>query len=175
MAGFTLKDSGKREDFPSGAVRDTREGKGRFDLISPYALRRLAQVYERGAKKYADRNWEKGFPYSRCIDSALRHIFQYIMGMRDEDHLAQALFNIMAVIHFEETGTGTDDMPHYGDWGFQQKIPGNMEEAIPIQREFNRLVSVGLDIEPLKNDHDHTEAMKGITGINKKDWVKSYG
>lgn len=114
MTDFTLKDSGKRENFDTGARRDTREGKGRFDLISPFMLRRLALVMERGAVKYDDRNWEKGMPFSRFTDSALRHINQFVMGKSDEDHLAQAIFNLMAIIHFQEAGpAGLDDLPHY--------------------------------------------------------------
>lgn len=99
---FIIKDSGKREKHFNGAVRDIREGKGRFDLISPIALKRLASIYERGAKKYDDRNWEKGMTISRFLDSALRHINQYIEGYRDEDHLAQAAWNVFAAIHMEE-------------------------------------------------------------------------
>jgi hypothetical protein len=112
---FVTKDSGTREEMPTGSVRDTREGKGRFDLISPFALRRLAGVYERGSRKYAARNWEKGQPFSRCLDSALRHLNAFAMGWTDEDHLAQALWNVAAIIHFQETGRGAelDDMPHY--------------------------------------------------------------
>ena len=44
-----LKDSGKRTEFASGAVRDMHEGKGRFDLLPMCVLLRLAQHYERGA------------------------------------------------------------------------------------------------------------------------------
>ena len=102
MKEFELKDSGKRQEFETGAVRDTNEGKGRFDLITPYALFRLALVYEKGCKKYNDHNWEKGIPTSRCIDSALRHINQYRMGFIDEDHLAHAIWNLCAIIHFGE-------------------------------------------------------------------------
>ena len=40
---FILKDSGKREEFPTGSRRDQRAGKGRFDLIPTMALRRLAR------------------------------------------------------------------------------------------------------------------------------------
>lgn len=112
---FVTKDSGTREEMPTGSVRDTREGKGRFDLISPFALRRLAGVYERGSRKYAARNWEKGQPFSRCLDSALRHLNAFAMGWTDEDHLSQALWNVAAIIHFQETGRSAelDDMPHY--------------------------------------------------------------
>ncbi len=99
---FITKDSGLREQHSSGAVRDVRGGKGRYDLLPTRSLRRIAGVYERGAIKYADRNWEKGMPMSRYMDSGLRHLFQYLEGHRDEDHLAQAAFNIMAMIDHEE-------------------------------------------------------------------------
>lgn len=98
---FVTKDSGERKDFETGAVRDVRAGKGRYDLISPLALKRLAQVYERGAAKYDPRNWEKGMPIGRCMDSAIRHIMQYMEGMRDEDHLAQAAWNLFSAMHYE--------------------------------------------------------------------------
>lgn len=102
MADHIVRDSGKREDFSTGSRRDTREGKGRFDLIPPIPLRRLALVYERGSIKYGDHNWEKGQPLSRYLDSALRHINAYREGDRVEDHLAQAAWNLFGYIHTEE-------------------------------------------------------------------------
>ncbi len=112
---FVTKNSGKREEFDTGSKRDSREGKGRFDLISPIALRRLAGVYERGATKYGDRNWEKGQKMSRILDSALRHLNEYKEGWRDEDHLAQAMWNVAALIHFEELRPDLNDLPMYMD------------------------------------------------------------
>lgn len=110
-----LDDSGKRMSYGEGmAEREPTTGKGRYDLISPFAIRRLAKQYEAGSLKYSSRNWEKGMPYSRYIDSAKRHIDKYIMGMTDEDHLAAAAFNIFAIMHHQELGqTEFDDMPHY--------------------------------------------------------------
>jgi hypothetical protein len=108
---YVTKDSGQREEFDTGAVRDVQEGKGRYDLISFYALHRLAGLYERGAVKYSERNWEKGVKASRCLSSALRHIAQYMMGMKDEDHLAGAAWNIFAVMHFEQTMPEMIDIP----------------------------------------------------------------
>lgn len=97
-----IKDSGHRREFDTGAVRDMQEGKGRFDLVPPLALMRLARHYEAGAKKYGERNWEKGIPNSSFIDSAIRHMMQYLAGDRSEDHLAAAAFNVFGIMHFEE-------------------------------------------------------------------------
>lgn len=98
---FTTKDSGRHEEWPTGSRRDSREGKGRFDLLPPHAITRLAQLYERGARKYGDRNWEKGQPLSRYLDSALRHLFQALAGDEDEDHLAAVAWNVIACIETE--------------------------------------------------------------------------
>ena len=115
MNEFTaVKDSGKREEMPTGSVRDTREGKGRFDLLSPMVLLRDAKHMENGARKYGARNWELGQPFSRFLDSAMRHLVKWQAGHRDEDHLAAARWNLGCIIHFEETGKwDLDDMPKY--------------------------------------------------------------
>ena len=103
MAKFNaVKDSGVRQTFDTGSVRDIQEGKGRFDLITPIGLKRLAQHYENGAKKYGPRNWEKGQPLSRYCDSALRHMNCLLEVMKDEDHAAAVCWNIMEYIHTEE-------------------------------------------------------------------------
>lgn len=115
MKKFELKDSGHRRKFDSGAVRDRAKGKGRFDLITPFALTRIATIYEKGAEKYDDRNWEKGMPHSVFIDSAVRHINQFIMGLEDEDHLAQAAWNLLAIMHLQYTHPELNDMPKYNE------------------------------------------------------------
>ena len=123
--GFVLKDGGDRREFASGAVRDVASDKERPDLISPFALRRVGRWLAMGAKKYGDRNWEKGMPFSVCFASLMRHALKYAMGWRDEDHLAAIVFNALAIIHFEETGRRElDDMPHYQD--SPQVVPGGI-------------------------------------------------
>lgn len=102
MTDFITKDSGKREEFATGSKRDSREGKGRFDLIPPAPLWRLAKLYERGAIKYGDKNWEKGQPSSRYLDSCMRHLVCYMSGMRDEDHLAAVAWNAFGMMWNEE-------------------------------------------------------------------------
>lgn len=107
---FKTKDSGEREGFTGGAVRDIQDGKPRFDLIPPGPLERLALLYARGAEKYDEHNWTKGIPVSRCIASLLRHVHQFTQGDKDEDHGAAILFNVMCIMHYEEIGrTDLDD------------------------------------------------------------------
>ena len=114
-----VKDSGERRQFGTGAVRDMSSGKGRYDLISPLFLKRLAKHFENGAKKYGDRNWEKGIPLSSYLDSAMRHLGNYLEGLRDEDHLAAAAWNISCLIHMEEmierelVPKELDNLPNY--------------------------------------------------------------
>lgn len=95
---MTIKDSGKRQEFSTGAVRDIQEGKGRFDLLPTRALRELAIHTEKGAIKYGPRNWEKGIPLSRYVDSALRHSFAALEGQTDENHAVAAVWNWMAFL-----------------------------------------------------------------------------
>jgi hypothetical protein len=91
-----VKDSGERRDFGTGSVRDVRTGKGRFDLIPPIFLRRLARHVENGAVKYGDKNWELGQPLSSYLDSGMRHTVNLLALDVDEDHAAAVAWNAMA-------------------------------------------------------------------------------
>lgn len=102
MKNYTTEDSGKRRGFKTGAVRDVNEEKGRYELISPIMIERLAKLLQRGAVKYASRNWEKGMPLSVYMDSGMRHLFKFLEGHRDEDHLIAAIWNLQALLHIEE-------------------------------------------------------------------------
>jgi len=102
-------------DYGEGsALRESDENKPSPMLISPFALERLAQHYANGAKKYAPRNWEKGMPYSRYMNSAMRHVNSIMQNDTTEDHLAAAVWNLMAIMHFQELGDDKwDDLPKY--------------------------------------------------------------
>lgn len=99
---FKVEDSGERQEFASGAVRDTSANKPRPDLISPFFLERLGEHLRKGAIKYAEWNWAKGIPSSRCYESAMRHLLQFAQGETTEDHLSAAAFNLMCIIHNQE-------------------------------------------------------------------------
>lgn len=70
------------------------------------ALIDVGKVGTFGAKKYADDNW-KGLENGkkRCLDAALRHIFQYLSGEEiDEEmqlpHLAAGIWELLAAYEF---------------------------------------------------------------------------
>jgi len=96
-----IKSGYKSEEFGTGSVRDSREGKGRFDLLPCRAIARIARHFAAGGKHYGDRNWEKGQPLSRYMDSALRHAFNHLEGRRDEDNLAAAAWNLLCLADTE--------------------------------------------------------------------------
>lgn len=98
MTDYTIKDSGERREFSTGAVRDRGELKPRPDLIHPYFLFRLGMHLARGAKKYSAWNWSKGMPVSEFFASANRHLVQAMTGDESEDHLSAVAFNVMGAM-----------------------------------------------------------------------------
>jgi len=97
-----LDDKGKRINYGQGkGIREPTDGKGDMYSLPPAAILRLSKHYELGAKKYCQRNYMKGIPVSRFMDSTLRHIFKYLDGADDEDHLSAAAFNILGAMQME--------------------------------------------------------------------------
>lgn len=106
-----IQDSGDRTEFSTGAVRDMHEGKGRFDLLPWEAIWEVAKHCEEGAKKYGERNCEKGIPIHSLLDSGMRHLAKYMMGFKDEPHLRAAAWNILYAIYMEEKHPEMQDIP----------------------------------------------------------------
>lgn len=104
--GFITKDSGKREEYESGMVRDTQEGKPGFHYLFvdgiPYDeqfLTRWSALMSRGAEKYGAKNYQKADSeeeLERFKASAARHFAQWMCGEVDEDHSVAVAFNLMA-------------------------------------------------------------------------------
>ena len=108
----TIKDSGERREFESGAVRDMAAGKGDMVSLPNAAILRLSKHYEAGATKYGRWNYLKGLPVSSFMDSALRHLFKYLDGWDDEDHLAAAAFNVLGAMEMEAKHKELIDIPN---------------------------------------------------------------
>lgn len=155
----SIKDSGARREFESGAVRDIQEGKGRCDLLplrviaslikedSPAdpvlshidyymnhggvenllgaihrfceevdwdictAILEVSKHYEEGAKKYAERNWEKGIPLHCFIDSGVRHYIKFKRGDKDEPHDRAFIWNMLGAVWTHQNRNDCIDVP----------------------------------------------------------------
>jgi hypothetical protein len=91
------------------------EGKARVSLIVSPALLEVAKVGTMGAKKYGDYNYRLGMKWSRLADAGMRHFISYLSGERiDEEsglsHLAHVAWNVLALLEYEISGTGEDDL-----------------------------------------------------------------
>lgn len=95
---FTVKDSGQRQEFDSGMVRDVTTGKTDYSLCFDGPMfERWAVHLTKGAEKYEARNWMKASgeaEMTRFKTSAIRHFMQWMRGEQDEDHAAACYFNI---------------------------------------------------------------------------------
>lgn len=97
-------------EYSTGAVRDTG-GKGRCDLLPHSALLRVARHMENSLADHEERNWERGLPMHCFLDSAMRHVFKYMDGMVDEDHLAAAATNLLMALWTEDHLPKMQDIP----------------------------------------------------------------
>lgn len=110
VSGVKIED---RVISETGASRSNQTGKGRYDLIPPCAMKRLALRYEGGAVAHGDRNWEQGMSASRCYGAAIRHLNQWSDGEVDEDHLGAAMWNVAALMFAEDKRPEHLDLPAF--------------------------------------------------------------
>ena len=87
----------------------------RFALIPADFLWSLAEHYGRGAFKYEDRNWERGYKWSLSLDALERHKVQWLLG-EDNDtetgthHLICVAWHAIALWWWQKRSKGTDDI-----------------------------------------------------------------
>jgi hypothetical protein len=86
----------------------------RFDLIPVGPLTELAKHYGRGAQKYEDRNWERGYEWSKSYAAMQRHATAF-WGGEDIDpetgtpHIIAAAWHALALCEYMTTHPEFDD------------------------------------------------------------------
>lgn len=111
------------------------QNKLRYDLVEPNAFKDFVEVLTDGAKKYYDRNWEKGFSWTSVLASLKRHIAAFELG-EDYDpesgrlHVAHAACNIHFLNAFYHIFPQGDDRP----------------------KKFLKIPKIGLDIDGVLAD-----------------------
>ena len=83
----------------------------------------VAKQYEDGAKKYAERNWEKGQPLHVYIDSGVRHYLKFKAGLTDEPRLRAFVWNILGAIWTHRNKPEMIDLP-FKEGEHDQSIEG---------------------------------------------------
>ena len=129
VGGITMQEGGKIKKYERTTEEQTQmgqetagrfsAGKTRFDLVAPWAMDQIAQVYTYGTIKYDDDNWWKGLKWKKDVFGCIcRHIWKWFRGEKHDDesglhHLAHAAWNCMALMEYERNGIGTDDRVPY--------------------------------------------------------------
>lgn len=115
----------------AGGVKFDGE-KTDMDLLSPYAMEKIAEIMTYGKTKYGANNWRKGIVYSRLLSAMYRHLNAYRKGQTldpetGKSHLAHAGCNLMMLLEFEETRPDLDDR------FFKDETIDNVELTVEIK------------------------------------------
>jgi hypothetical protein len=110
-------------DEKTGGAKGTK--LARFSLLPWDILKEVAEHYGRGARKYADRNWQRGYKWSLSYDALCRHL-EAFWNREDIDddpalyedgephvvrHIIAVVWHALALAWFSRFNKGTDDRP----------------------------------------------------------------
>lgn len=137
-----LPSSGKISEFETGAQRDTMEGKGVPSHLPTKALMRVSKRFEDGARKYNDHNWRKGIKLSRYVDAIYRHLWAFLDGKDEEDHVGAIIWNSMCLSETYDMIEGGELPAKLNDlWAHQRKPSGSFADMVwkDINERVNKL------------------------------------
>lgn len=77
----------------------------RFDLADPVAMFEMTRVLQEGAEKYGDDNWRL-IPVNDHLNHMLIHVYAYLAGDRQDDHLAHALCRALFAVAVDKENRG---------------------------------------------------------------------
>ena len=75
------------------------------------AMIEVSKHYEEGAKKYSERNWEKGINLHCYIDSGVRHYLKWLRGDTDEPHDRAFVWNMLGALWTQKHKPDLIDLP----------------------------------------------------------------
>lgn len=98
----------------SGVKHD--QEKVRLELIPPELIFGVGEILTFGAKKYGDRNWERGMEWGRVYGALQRHLNAWWSGEETDaetgkSHLWHAGCCLAFLMAYEARGIGEDDRP----------------------------------------------------------------
>ena len=133
-----IKDSGRRTEFETGAVRDIQEGKGRCDLM-PFDV--MAECYKASDENFfASDIFEKLYLFTQ--DGDIGHL--YFVLSKPEPFRSWSNMFLEVAIHFEEGAK------KYGE--------NNWQKGIPVKRYIDSAVRHYLKFLRGDTDEPHDRA-----------------
>lgn len=92
----------------------------RMSLVPVRELLQVAELYGKGAEKYAAWNWALGYEWSKSYDALWRHMAEFWDGNEFDDgeggtglpHLTCAAFHIFSLLYFSKHHRDLDDRPN---------------------------------------------------------------
>lgn len=131
----------------TGAVREAL-GIPYFRQVPLEAIAAAATSMEYGARKYTNRNWEKGLPWQQMIDSLKRHIDDFERGHDYDDgsdgsglhQVCMIMASAMMLTASVVRGIGEDDrLPKPDDKALTAKQCAKwMNEQLKLAEEFSK-------------------------------------
>jgi len=114
-------------------------------------LEKLVEVYTIGAKKYDDRNWEKGLKWGRVFAALMRHAWKWWGGEQTDSvdgqhHLASVAWCALALMEYERTHEELDDRP-------LTKNPSQPGEVHFYNNAADLEISTGRKLSELRKDY----------------------
>lgn len=137
---------------------ETEDGIYRFDHMPSEPLRLLAQHYGRGALKYDDDNWQKGYDWRLSFAALNRHLWQHQSGQfLDEEtgspHLVAVVWHAITLLWFYEnrpefdTRTSTKQKTEEGFRAPQNAVKTAVDTTIGVLEEV-----FGVSAEPVDTE-----------------------
>lgn len=133
-------------------------------------LLELSKHYEEGAKKYDERNWEKGIPTHCYVDSGVRHLIKWADNWGDEPHDRAFLWNMFGLLWTIKHHPELNDLP-YAATQLTEEEKNYVKKDIQITKEvYNRLIDNNYDnpMQAVDDVNELVEALEKGSEINGK-------
>lgn len=173
-----MTDTEVRLTSSTGGQKGSKEA--RYDLIPAAPLNALARVYGRGALKYEDRNWERGYDWSLSFAALNRHLWAFWNGEDlDEElglpHMASVAWHAFVLLQFMEEQRGFDNRPQPVEFFVkhptkEEKIDTYLSSA-NYNYDNNRVFISSLDSAFTAVDMYHLEEEVDLAG----EWHEVFG
>lgn len=118
------------EVMTTSSTGGQKAGNGvRMSLLPVRELLEVAELYGKGAKKYSDHNWAKGYEWSKSYDAMNRHAMEWWAGNEFDDgeggtgqeHLDCVIFHALTLKYFRK---------HFPEFDDRFKIPEKKQDEV---------------------------------------------